>query len=158
MSLTSSIVSPADRLPRSAIAGVTFLELIGALALLTILFSIGVSSFQTARHATALSSAVEVVGEVLLRGRWMAINSGSRRIVVVSPPYKLSIQDPTGKELQSADLGIYGVKLSSAPTAKLTFDGRGFLSPTKAISITLTNPQDATKTVTVLPLGRIQVL
>lgn len=144
----------SDR-PRSRASGFTLLELLAGLAFVTVLFAVGIPAFHGARESTALLTSQEAVADLLLRGRWMAINSGAARKVVVTPPAKIAIQDRSGKEIVSVDVGAYGVSLS-ATLSPFSFDGRGFVSPAKAVTILLTAPKAGPRSLTVTPLGKIQ--
>lgn len=124
------------------------------IAMMSILAAAGFPAFQSFRLTMALSAAEEDVAAVLLRARWMAINSGSSRVVDLSTPSTISIQNGSGTVLESIALTDYGVTQSSS-TSSLTFGSQGLLSPASTVTVTLTNPRSVTKTVTVNSLGKV---
>lgn len=139
---------------RRAQAGHSLLEALTVLAMLSVLAAAGFPAFQSFRMTMALSGAEEEVAAVLLHARWMAITSGSSRVVDLSAPTTISIKNGGGTVLESIRLTDYAVTQSSSAST-ITFDSRGLLSPATTLTVTLTNPRSVTKTVTVNSLGKV---
>ncbi len=135
-------------------AGFSLLEGLTVIAIIGILAAVGFPAFQSYRLAAALSAAEEDVAAVLLRARWMAITSGSLRVVDLSSPTMISIKNGSGTVLESIQLSEYSVTQSSSVNT-VTFSGQGLLSPSATLTVTLSNPRSVTKTVTVSSLGKI---
>lgn len=140
-------------LARSNLAFTT-LEVLCVAAVFALVAAIGYPMLQSYRLSTALSSAAEDTGAFLLRARWMAINAGASRTVDLSSPTTLSVRNAGGTTLASVALGGYSVTQTSSQSS-LVLDGRGFVSPPATITITLTNPLSATRTLIVTPLGKV---
>lgn len=135
-------------------AGYSLLEMLTVVALSGLLAAVAVPTFQSFRLGAALASAEEEVVAVLLRARWMAINSGATRTVDLASPTVVAIKNAGGTVLESIQLSNYFASQSGSVTS-FTFDSRGFLSPASTVVITISNPLSGTRTVTINSIGKI---
>ena len=136
--------------------GFTIIELLVVVAILGFIFAIAIPGFQVVRLGTALSAAQRDVAAVVQSARWRAINSGTTHTVDLSTTSSVGVTK-SGTTVATVGLGQYSVSQTHSGGSSFDFDPRGLVPSrtTTPITITLTNPLGATRTVTVDRLGRL---
>jgi type IV fimbrial biogenesis protein FimT len=136
--------------------GLTALELVIVLTILAIVVGIAIPAFQGIRLGSALSAAQRDVVAAMQNARWRAINSGAVHTVDLTTSSNIAIVKG-GTTVASLPLGQYFVTQTHTGGNTFDFDPRGLIpvGTTTPITITLTNPRGATRTVTIDRLGRI---
>ena len=138
--------------------GFTAVEIVVVLTILSIVVAIGTPAFQVIRLGSALSAAQRDVVAAVQNARWRSINSGSVHTVDLTSSSTLAIASG-GTTLASLPLGQYSVSQTHTGGNTFDFDSRGLIPAGTAtpITITLTNPQSDTRTVTIDRLGRVTI-
>ena len=136
--------------------GFTALELVVVVTLLSILIGIAIPAFHAIRLASALSAAQRDVAAAMQSARWRAINTGVVHTVDLTSSSTVTITK-SGTTVASLPLGQYFVAQTHSGGSTFDFDSRGLIptATTTPITITLTDPRSATRTVTIDRLGRI---
>jgi prepilin-type N-terminal cleavage/methylation domain-containing protein len=136
--------------------GFSALELLVVMAILSFVVGIAIPAFQVVRLGAALSSAQRDVVAAVQNARWRAINTGAVHTVDLTSGSTIAITK-SGATVASLPLGQYFVSQTHSGGSTFDFDPRGLIpvGTTTPITITLTNPGSATRTVTIDRLGRI---
>jgi prepilin-type N-terminal cleavage/methylation domain-containing protein len=136
--------------------GFSALELVVALTILSILVGIAIPAFHVIRLGSTLSAAQQDVVSALQSARWKAINSGAVHTVDLTSASTIAISK-SGTTVESLPLAQYFVTQTHSGGSTFDFDPRGLIpsGTTTPITITLTNPRGATRSVTIDRLGRI---
>jgi prepilin-type N-terminal cleavage/methylation domain-containing protein len=140
-------------------AGFSLIEVLVAIALMTVVFAAAFPSISTMRGSFELQNATFQVANDLRLARQRAIaTNGKGRIVFSSDTYQLRRESPVGSGTYVNDGAVFplpvGVTASSNP-ANPTFDSRGLV--VQPYTITLTNTAGTEKAITVTAIGRISV-
>jgi type II secretory pathway pseudopilin PulG len=131
-------------------------ELLVAMGVLAAILGIAAPAFNVIRLGSALSAAQRDVAAAVQNARWKSINTGAAHTIDLSASGTVGIaRDAT--TVASVALGQYFVSQTHTGGSTFNFDARGLIpsGTTTPITITLTNPLSATKTVTVDRLGRV---
>jgi len=144
------------RAKRRVTCGFSVLELVVALTIASLVVGAAIPAFQGIRLGSALSSAEQDLAAALQNARWRAINSGAVHTVDLTSATTVAIAKG-GTTVTSLPLAEYSVSQTHSGGDTFDFDPRGLIpSGTAApITITLTNPRGATRSVTIDRLGRI---
>jgi Tfp pilus assembly protein FimT len=136
--------------------GFSIVELLVIVAILGFILDIAIPGFHVVRLGSALSAAQRDVAAVVQNARWRAINSGTTHTVDLSTTSSVGVTKG-GTTVATVGLGQYSVSQTHTGASSFDFDPRGLIpsGTTTPITITLTNPQGATRTVTIDRLGRL---
>jgi Tfp pilus assembly protein FimT len=136
--------------------GFSIVELLVIVAILGFILGIAIPGFQVVRLGSALSAAQRDVAAVVQSARWRAINSGTTHTVDLSTANSVGVTKG-GTTVATVGLGQYSVSQTHTGGGSFDFDPRGLIpsGTTTPITITLINPQGATRTVTIDRLGRL---
>ncbi len=145
-----------NRVPHIRDRGFTAVELLVVLVILGFIIGIAIPGFQVIRLGTALSAAQRDVVAAVQNARWRAINSGATHTVDLSATSTVGVTKG-GTTVVTVGLGQYSVTQTHTGGNTFDFDPRGLIPTGTAtpITITLTNPLSATRTVTIDRLGRL---
>ena len=149
---------PQSRTHPQPQAGFSLLELVLVVTIFGILLKVGFPAFQSVKLGSALGSAQNDVAATILRARWLAINAGTSHTVDLSASAVISVTRG-GTAVASTGLTQYSVTQTHTGGNTFDFDPRGLIpsGTTTPITITLTNPLNSTRTVTVDRLGRLTI-
>jgi prepilin-type N-terminal cleavage/methylation domain-containing protein len=136
--------------------GFSIVELLVVVAILGFILGIAIPGFQVVRLGSALSAAQRDVAAIVQNARWRAINSGTTHTVNLAAASSVGVTRG-GTTVATVGLGQYSVSQTHTGGNSFDFDPRGLIPPgtTTPITITLTNPQGAARTVTIDRLGRL---
>ena len=141
---------------QSRARGFSAIELLVVLAIIAFLVGIAIPGFHVIRLGSALSAAQRDVAAAVQNARWRAINSGATHTVDLSAASTVGVSR-SGTTVATVGLGQYSVTQTHTGGSTFDFDPRGLIpsGTTTPITITLTNPLSATRTVTIDRLGRL---
>ena len=136
--------------------GFTVIELVVIVVILGIIVGMAIPGFHVVRLGTALSAAQRDLAAAMQNARWRAISSGTTHTVDLSAASTVGVTKG-GTTVATVGLGQYFVTQTHTGSSTFDFDPRGLIpsGTTTPITITLTNPLSATRTVTIDRLGRI---
>jgi len=138
--------------------GFTLFEMMTVLGIVGVMFAVAAPSISTMREEVNLVSVQREIMSILYVARSTAIATNASRLVVITPPRQIQIKNQAGTITYSTqDLHAYqGISLAgpNPGAVTITYDARGLLQPTSPVTLTVSNRNLQTKTLTIYPTGR----